>query len=237
MPDRALIGLTLNHGYYQSGDPGVQVVVPRGMVLRRNGARYAAILPDGDGAPDSVTLTLLWQDVHFGFITSGYEWSAVPVLQVAADQNHVTFGSAPALRQEPRRPGDRRILQMDIEVADGQPREIRLDFETVAAYWTYHVIGRGLRDDLQIVDPDEAVTFDDLGSGTLPNGAPVRVLRSSVPLPVLARPQQHFTLQYEGQFGPVVVIPNLPAAGMKLRPLVGEKTGDALQADIYVTLS
>lgn len=237
MPDRPLIRLTVAHAYHQPAEPPVQVLAAGGTVVRRLGTQFAVILPDRQDVPERVSLALLWQDLDFGFITEGYDWSAVPVLEAPPGRDQLTFGEAPVLRHEPRGPGDRRILQLEIGIGPDQPRDIRLDFEAVAAYWVYHLTGRGLRDDFRIVDAGETVRFDDLGPETLPNGAPARALRSTAPLPLRARPSQRFTLQYEGQFGPVVLVPTLPAAGVRLRPLADDQTTGAQQADIYVTLS
>lgn len=237
MADCPLIRLTVAHAYHHPAEPPVQAMVAGGLVLRRLGTQFAVILPDRQDVPETVSLALLWTDIDFASVTDGYDWSAVPVLEAPPDRDQLTFGGAPALRHESRLPGDRRILQLDVAIHDGQPRDIRLDFEAVAAYWVYHLTGRGLRDNLRIVDSGDEIRFDDLGPEVLPNGSAARALRSAVPLRLRARPPQHFTLEYEGQFGPVVLIPTLPAAGVRLRPLADGRATGAQQADIYVTLS
>ena len=237
MPDRPLITLTLTHGYHHPAEPPVRLAIPRGMAVRRVGGRHAVILPDRQDPPDQVSLTLMWESVDFCMITKGYDWGAVPVLDVQAGLDDLTFGGEPPRSTEMRGPGDRRIAQLDIAITDGAARDIHLGFDAVAPLWTYHLTGRGLRDDVQIVDTGNAVRFDDLGVQPLPSGAPARVLRSTEPLALRARPTQRFALQYEGRFGPVVLVPVLPAAGAKTRPIVEDGAAGRLQSDIYVTLS
>ncbi|MFV0299868.1 MAG: hypothetical protein ACK5IP_03125 [Paracoccus sp. (in: a-proteobacteria)] len=237
MSPRLLIRLRLVHGYDDPGHPALRVVAPSGVMLRQLGGEVEVFLSERQEMPAQVSLSLLWQSVEFCLVTEGYDWSGVPVLVVGADRDRLVFGTDPVLQTLPRGRGDRRVLQLDIAVTEGARRDIRLDFEAVATHWAYHLTGRGLRDDIRIVDRGNRVRFDDLGVETLPDGTPARVLRSAEPLALCARPPQRFALQYEGQFGPVVLVPALPAAGVNIRPLADGGGDGRLQSDIYVTLS
>lgn len=237
MADLPLIRLTFAHDYYDPAPAPLRLQVAHGMAIRHLGGGPAVILPDRHDMPAMVSVTVLWEALDFCTVTQGYDWAAVPVLAVPPDQDLLAFGDQTALRTERRGPGDRRVLQMDIAIRDGAPRDIRVGFTALAPHWTYHLTGRGLRDDMQIVDPGNEIHFDDLGAETLPNGVPARVLRSAQPMALRARPSRRFALQYEGRFGPVVLVPVLPAAGVKTRPIAEGDAAGRLQADIYVTLS
>ena len=237
MADLPLIRLTLAHDYYDPAPPPLRLQVPGDMAIRHLGGGPAVILPDRHDMPATVSVTVMWESLDFCTVTQGYDWAGVPVLAMPPDHERLTFGDHPILRTERRRPGDRRVLQLDIATGDGAPRDIRIDFTALAPHWTYHLTGRGLRNDMQIVDPANEIRFDDLGAETLPNGASARVLRSAQPMALRARPSRRFALQYEGRFGPVVLVPVLPAAGAKTRPITEGDAAGRLQADIYVTLS
>lgn len=236
MPDRAVAKLTLAHDYDPFSPPAVRVIASANTAIRRRGASILLIVENQHDNSGTVGLTLLSETVDFCLITKGYDWVAVPVLAFPAGTDRLLFDAAQVLRTDPRRIGDRRIAQLEIAVEQGATRDIRLDFEAISAHWTYHLTGRGLRDDLEIVDADDTVGFDDLGARTLPDGTTARVIRSTVPLALRARPLQRFVLQHDGRFGPTVLIPALPAAGTKIRPITEDGAPGRLQSDIYVTL-
>ncbi|MBU3030113.1 hypothetical protein KNW02_08275 [Paracoccus sp. XHP0099] len=237
MPDHVVIRLTLRHDYYLPDLPPLRLLAPVGLVVRRIGERLVVIARDGADLPERVTLTLLAQSPDLCRVTQGYDWHRVPVLKLAEGEDQVRFGTRPEDGDEARRMGDWRVVLLDVALAADPPRDIEVHFSAVAAYWAYWLTGRGLRDDIRIVDPHDAAQFDDLGPATLPDGREARVIRSAEPLALRARPTERFALQYEGQFGPVMLVPVLPAAGVNTRKLTGDGADDRLQADIYVTLS
>lgn len=237
MVDRTLIRLQLAHDFYAPAPPPVQAAAPAGLVIRSRAGHVTVIAPDRFDAPARINLDLLWDSLDFCMITDAYEWSRVPVLEVPADVDQVPFGRYPVSRSIPRGLSDRRVVRLEIAVTPDTARDIQLGFGAVAAHWTYHLLGGGLRDDLEVVDMSGQTRFDDLGFEILPDGARARVLRSTEPLALHTRPTQRFALQYQGQFGPVVLVPALPTASANIRPVADDRDGGRFQADIYVTLN
>ncbi len=237
MADGPLIRLVMAHDFYAPAPPPVQVVVTSGAMVWQRPGRVMLFARDRDDIPARIGLDLLWESLDFSMITEGYDWSRVPVLELPAGSDDLSFASSPVSRCEPRGLADRRIARLEIAVTPKVTRDIRLGFRAVAAHWAYHLLGSGLRDDLEVIDSDGQTRFDDLGPEILPDGTRTRVLRSVEPLALRARPEQRFTLQYRGQFGPVVLVPALPAASTNIRPVADDRDGGRFQADIYVTLN
>ena len=126
------------------------------------------------------------------------------------------------------------ILRMRIDPKD---REIErfVRFEADARHWIYNVVGGPANANYAIRDTVGDTKFESLGAHVLSNGATALRFRSTVPIPMRARPKARFELLDDGPFGERVVVPVLPAA----RAGVGapDPTGNGVGSDIYVNIT
>jgi len=241
-----ILHLELRHDYYGDlrVDLEVQPLDPRAfarddLLLRRDGASVVVLAPSSaEERPTEILLAVLAEDLGLITATKGVNWDVLPLQHLPLDQDDWVFGEAP-LDTTDRPLGSKPCLGVfQIALDPEKPRQIAVRFECEEVLWAYHVLGPPAQNDLTIVDPDEAISFEDLGSHALPNGAEARVLRALQGIAARARPPQKFALQTPGNFGPLTLIEVLPAPSIdRLKPIHHAEIPAQFQADIFVTLN
>lgn len=126
------------------------------------------------------------------------------------------------------------LVALRLPAPDMRPARFEIRFAASSRHWTYHVIG-ARNEKLSIRDAEDSVRFDDLGARSLSDGRAARAFRSTVPVPMRARPAPRFSLISESAFGPKVLLPALPAASAGM--LHPDPDGAGPGADIFVNLS
>ena len=238
-----LLGITLEHRFFGEEAFPVKVIPANpkafdrdGLILRQQGKTVSVIIEAGaEVLPDLVELLVIPAGPEVLQATLGSSWKTVPVLDVPLGTKHVEFWDAAAGRiPQPPQPV---LCQLSVAIDPEGPREIGIGFAAVEALWAYHVIGSEADSEIAIFDPEETAAFEQLGAETLPDGRAARVLRSTAPLPIHARPNQRFSLQEPGPFGPKTLIPVLPAAGTSFHPATGAQAAYPFQANIFINLN
>lgn len=239
-----ILRLTLAHAYFGSDVPPLTArpVEPQGfdraqLLLRQRGAMVHVLADEEAERPAAVQLMVRGQNMQVLEVTKGVVWGgpvdlAAPLGVAEVD---LAAGDAPMASEPPRRLGQD-IATLDIALPQAGRRDLTLTLEAVAAHWAYHLTGQGDLADLQVIDSDGAVQFEDLGLMDLPGGQAARVIRSAQALATRARSDQRFTLQKSGPFGPETLVPVLPSAAPPFKPIPDVGADMRLQSDIFVTL-
>ena len=245
MSYRLALDLTLSHGFWAgTSAPPLRAVAAEpealakaGIVLKAQGARALVARPATDAAPGVITLDILSDEPRLAGLTQGWDSAAVPVIEVPPGTAALTFppqGPVPSL---PRTLGDTRLCRLVVPLCPEAPA-LRLECLPVRALWAYHVVGRGADGPIRVVDPARRLSFEDLGAEPLPDGRQARVLRSTEPLPLVARSDLRLRLEEDqpAPYDPRPLVSVLPAGGMNLRPAPGGQPPGILQSDIFVCL-
>ncbi|RAP43332.1 hypothetical protein BYZ73_01075 [Rhodovulum viride] len=238
---RVALDLTVRHGFWGDAPAPLRIAAAdpvrlarADIVFKTDGTRAILGLPETAPPPAPVALDILAEPRAIA-LTEGWQADAVPVLTPGPGTSET--GLADATETLPRGPGDARICRLVLDLAGADPGgwTLRLSLEPVAALWAYHVTGRGADGPIRVIDPADRIAFEDLGQAPLPDGRPARVIRSTRPVALAARPSVRFRLEetQPAPFDPIALIPVLPAGGVNLRPAPGQ---DGLQSDIYVSL-
>ncbi|MGC3939761.1 hypothetical protein ACOTTU_18295 [Roseobacter sp. EG26] len=240
-----ILRLTLNHAYFGNDVPPLSVSPsdPRafdlaGCLLRQRGAVTLILLDDDlEERPTHVALTLSAQTPQVIEVTRDAVWGAAVPLTVSLQADTVRLSDAPApLASENARCFETSLAHLEIEIPTTGRRDVTFSLEAIDALWAYHLTGADGLEGLEIIDSAGDVTFEDLGLRELPDGRPVRVIRSTQALAARARPDQRFALQKTGPFGPETLIAVLPAARSPFKPITEADASMRLQSDIFVTL-
>lgn len=241
MAYRPILTLDLSHDYYGSDDLPLEVVpsdapafAKAGLLLRQLKNRVQVLSGDPDADPVRVVLDVLATSPDAFRVTKGADWDNVVMFDHVDDA--FEFDADLAAARIPQMPA-KRLARLSFDLVAGQPRNCTVHFDTVESLWAYHVTGGQNADELEVVDTKSLTTFSAMGAVTLPDGRQAFVIRSDDPLPARARPDQKFALQRPSAFGPEILVPVLPAAGISFKP-IAQKPGSAarLQSDIYVSL-
>ncbi len=254
MEYRAALEIDIRHDYWgdapapfrvSAADPSL--LQRAGLVLRSGGPGAVLVAPvEIEEVPVRVTLDIIADDTQLIGLTRGWRSDTVPVfapeLATAPGDDVAQISISPtdsAQSDLPRRPGDRRLCQLDLPFDPARfPITCTVACETVQALWAYHIVGKGSADPIRVVDDTDKIAFDDLGEEVLPNGRTARVLRSSTPVPIRQRNAIRLALKEDQPppYDPETLIPVLPVGGSNLRPIPGATPADILQSDIYVSL-
>ncbi|MEM7488914.1 MAG: hypothetical protein AAF390_07285 [Pseudomonadota bacterium] len=240
-----LLRLDLRHAYLGDGPAalGLRALDPEAMarddlLLRRDGPMGVVLGPEDGDRPAAVDLLILGDGPGMIAATRGADWDVLlmQTLDLGRDTWRFRNGTVTPIAR-PR--GDGHALgAVSVALPAEGARHVRLAFESEAVVWTYHVRGGRAEADLEVVDPEEAVRFEDMGRRPLPDGSEARLLRARDGIVARARPPERFALRQPGPFGPKTLIPVLPTAAMdRLRPIPEADGSARLQADIHVTLT
>lgn len=239
-----ILRLDIRHGYYGEGrkDLEVRPLDPQAfarddILLRRDGPSVVILAPPAY-RPKEVALVVLGEGPGLITATKGVDWEGLPEQKLSLEKDDWLFGESKA--KTTRRPfGDQRSLAATrIAVSPVEEREITLRFQSEEVIWAYHVLGRAAEKELSVVDPDEVISFEDLGPHALPNGAEAHVLRAQQGIAARARPPQKFALKTPGNFGPQTLVEVLPGPSIdRLKPFRHAENSAQFQADIFVTLN
>lgn len=233
--------LTLAHEFYEGQMPPLDVrptdpaaFARDGLMMRRAGA--AVHILGQPGGPDRAAVTVLARDPAVFSVTQGLDRNKVPHFTLTEDETDLDLARRAADAHGASGANGvlgNRIARIDLPLSGG---EIRLTWPAIRAVWTYHVIGAGDGDDIEIVDPAGAVRFEPAGRAKLPDGRPARLFRSDKSLGARLRAGQRFTLQRSGEFGPEPLIHPLPVAGADIIRSADPGAETSYKSDIYVTL-
>ena len=237
-----IIRLTLRHEFFDEAAVPVTVTPldpiafdREGLLVRHKGNQVSIIAPEqADDLLEVVQLVFRADDPMVLSVTEGADWNYLPHVSIPLGQDHAEFGQPDTKKRQIM--SQSLLVRLDLQHDPDAMRDLELRFNAIRSLWAYHVIGADPEKTIEIVDTDEEMTFDDLGDTELPNGRTAKVIRSQRALIAKARPNQKFALQHAGPFGPVPLIPVLPAASSQARPLPKATSGARLQSDIYVTL-
>lgn len=243
MAYRSILTLSLAHEYYGSDAIPLQVrpadapaFDKAGLLIRQRGNIVQVLADDAEAHPDTLSLDVLVQTPDVFVVTKGADWRNVLMFDLSLDTEALTLDPDQAQDKLPQHRAER-LARLNFAMVPDAARSFDLSFEAVEALWAYHVTGGQNIEDLEVVDPKAHVSFSAQGQVILPNGQQAFVIRSDVPVPARARPDQKFTLQRPSAFGPETLVPVLPAAGISFKPIEEEQGGAArLQSDIYVSL-
>ncbi|WP_187428036.1 hypothetical protein ROLI_001520 [Roseobacter fucihabitans] len=241
MAYRSILTLTLSHDYYGSTALPLRVLpadapafAKAGLLLRQTQNTVLVLADDGDEPPETIALDLRVTSPEVFTLTQGADWGHVLAFDVTGEAFEFDAGKASARLPQRRAQS---LARLSFDVAGAHERACSVHFNTVEAFWAYHVTGARTSEDLEIIDTASQTTFSAQGMVILPDGREAFVIRSDSPLPARARPDQKFTLQRPSAFGPEPLVPVLPAAGISFKP-IDQQPGVAarLQSDIYVSL-
>ncbi|MBW4706660.1 hypothetical protein KX928_02560 [Roseobacter sp. YSTF-M11] len=240
-----ILRLTLAHAYFGNDVPPLTVAPAdtrdfdvAGCLLRQRGAVTIVLVDDAmEERPAGITLTLGARTPQVIEVTEGAVWGAPISLSVPLDVDTVRLSDVDA----PETPQDTLRLEavlatLQIAVPPEGQREVTLSLTAKESFWAYHLTGQTSLDGLEVIDSEGDVTFEDLGLADLPDGRPVRVIRSTRAVAARARPSQRFALQKAGPFGPETLIAVLPGAAPPFKPIQEAGAPMRLQSDIFVTL-
>ncbi len=254
MEYRTALEIDVRHNYWGDAPApfAVQAAHPlqlqrAGVVLRQGGAGSLLAAPtEAEGLPETVALDVIAEDTQLIGLTQGWRADTVPVFSPELSAKSGESGAecvvqiaSKAQSELPRAPGDRRLCRIILPLeASRFPISCIISCEAVEALWAYHIVGKGNKDSIHIVDDAANIAFDDLGEEVLPNGRTARVLRSSAPVPIRRRNVIRLSLKEDQPppYDPETLIPVLPVGGSNLRPAAGDAPADILQSDIYVSL-
>jgi hypothetical protein len=223
-----------------SADPSA--LARGGMMLRPAPGGGAVIAEVGETTPDAILLDIIATDDLLLPLTESAAGGGAPVPMIdltggTADADFAFSGSWTG-ETVPRGVADRRLARLAVALPQDGTRVVRIACRAVDALWTYHFVGTSIDGPIRIVDGDARIAFEDLGRQTLPGGRQARVLRSTAPVPLRARPVVRLALEEArpAPYDAMTLIPVLPAAGPSLRPVAEPGAAAPLQSDIYVSL-
>lgn len=242
---REALRIKLSHAYFGDMEVPMDVVPVKpaafahsGLVLRKSGNSIAIFAPvdaevGSEDLPAEVELLLKARDPLLLHVTRGRPNDGVKVLAFPPSVDRAEFSEADVVDGASVFPEHASLCLVSAVLDRSEPRDLVAHFDTVQAYWAYHILGAKPEAQLSIVDLDGEVKFEPATAVALPDGREAQQLRSCRPLPVFARGANRFELRGQGQSGGETLIPRLPMPGPGFEAV--DEAGD-MQANIYVSI-